>query len=239
MKVLFAGPSIYGAQFEFDGIELRPPAAHGDLARAVVDGACAIGLVDGNFEAIAAVWHKEILFALQEGVVVAGAASMGALRAAECARFGMMPIGKIAKEYLSGERDDDADVAMQHGPIAMGCPPVTDAMVDVEATVSSMRNSGSIDSEQTKLLLARARGLFFKHRNIDAIVSGLLEADHLKVLYKKYFISQKRIDAFELIDFLKQLPSQRTNFIKSWTLEIPQTWTTALSQITGSIVNQP
>lgn len=239
MKVLFAGPSIYGAQFELDGIELRPPAAHADLAKAVVDGACAIGLVDGNFEAIAAVWHKEILFALQEGVVVAGAASMGALRAAECAYFGMIPIGKIAKEYLSGARDDDADVAMQHGPTAMGCPPVTDALVDIEATVSSMRKSGCIDSEQTELLLARARGLYFKQRNIDAIVSGLCDADYLKVVYKEHFMSQKRVDAFELIDFLKQLPSQRTNFIGSWTLELPQTWTAALGRITSDIVDQP
>jgi len=239
MKVLFAGPSIYGAQFELDGIELRPPAAHGDLAKAVVDGACAIGLVDGNFEAIAAVWHKEILFALQEGVVVAGAASMGALRAAECARFGMIPVGKIANDYLSGELDDDAAVAVLHGPYELGCPPITDALVDIEATISSMEKSGCINAEQVNAMRGNARRIFFKQRNINAIVAGLCGADHLKALYKAHFINKKRIDALELIGFLKQLPCKRTNFIDSWTLEIPPTWTTALSQITSNTINQP
>jgi hypothetical protein len=52
------------------------------------------------------VWHKEIGFALMRGVVVIGAASMGALRAAEMHRYGMIPIGKIAQMYVDGEEDD-------------------------------------------------------------------------------------------------------------------------------------
>ncbi|NOZ38343.1 MAG: antibiotic resistance protein [Gammaproteobacteria bacterium] len=239
MKVLFAGPSIYGTHIDLEGIELRPPAAQGDLAQAVLEGASAIGLVDGNFEAIASVWHKEILFALNEGVTVAGAASMGALRAAECALFGMIPIGKIAKEYLNGTRDDDADVAMQHGPAALGCPPVTDAMVDVEKTLSSMQQVGCINSEQAKLLLANARRLFFKERKINAIVAGLNDADNLIAFYKKHFISQKQIDALEMVDFLYGLPASRRGCIPSFQLEEPQTWTVALAKIKGGLRSHP
>ncbi len=145
MKILFAGPSLYGATLDLTNIDLRPPAAQGDLLQAVVDGATAIGLVDGNFEAIASVWHKEILFAISEGVTVLGSSSMGALRAAECAPFGMVPLGKIATEFASGERDDDADVALCHGPIELGSPPTTLAMVDVEATVTAMAKAGCIN----------------------------------------------------------------------------------------------
>ena len=82
MRVIFAGPSLYGVPYDAPGIEVRPPAAQGDLLRAVIDGAGVIGLIDGAFEATAAVWHKEILHALGEGVAVVGGASMGALRAA-------------------------------------------------------------------------------------------------------------------------------------------------------------
>src|SRR5215212_2065593 len=48
-----------------------------------------IVLIDGAFARVPAVRHKEILFALSRGIDVHGAASMGALRAAELAPFGM------------------------------------------------------------------------------------------------------------------------------------------------------
>jgi hypothetical protein len=106
MKLVFAGPSIHGETVDLTGIELRPPAVQGDLLRAVVEGASVIGLIDGAFEATASVWHKEILHALSEGVAVVGGASMGALRAAECAAFGMEPVGQIARLLLSGAGGD-------------------------------------------------------------------------------------------------------------------------------------
>ena len=97
MKVLFAGPSVYGLDLDLSGIVLRHPAKQGDVIAAVRDGATAIGLVDGYFGGAAAVWHKEILYALSLGVRVLGASSMGALRAAECAAYGMEPIGEVAR----------------------------------------------------------------------------------------------------------------------------------------------
>ena len=70
-----------------------------------------IGIIDGGFEYTAPVWHKEILYALSAGTRVLGAASMGALRAAECHSFGMTGVGSIFKEYRDGTRIDDSDVA--------------------------------------------------------------------------------------------------------------------------------
>jgi hypothetical protein len=87
MRVIFAGPSfgrdIATLQTTYPSIEFRAPAARGDILQAVEDGARAIGIVDGYFGEMPSVWHKEILFALQQNVIVAGGASMGALRAAE------------------------------------------------------------------------------------------------------------------------------------------------------------
>ena len=235
MKILFAGPSIYGADINLDSIELKPPAAHGDLARAVLDGASAIGLVDGVFETIASVWHKEILFAIQRGVTVAGAASMGALRAAECVQFGMIPIGKVAHSYIDGSLDDDAAVAILHGPDDLGCPPFTQALVDVEVTIFHMQHCKFIKPNQAKQMLENARRTFFKERTMDAIVSGLPNADYLKQQYKKYFVSQKQTDALELIKFMKQLPKQDSKQEPSWKFAQPQTWTIALNKIMDEI----
>ena len=49
MKVLFAGPSIYGLDLDLAGVDLRHPAKQGDVIAAVRDGAAAIGLIDGYF----------------------------------------------------------------------------------------------------------------------------------------------------------------------------------------------
>jgi hypothetical protein len=69
--------------------------------------------VDGYFERVPAVWHKEVLWAISQGIRVYGSASMGALRAAELSAFGMIGIGKIFEWYRDGviERDDEVAVA--------------------------------------------------------------------------------------------------------------------------------
>lgn len=51
---------------------------------------------------VPAVWHKELLYTLQEGVEVCGASSMGALRAAELESFGMLGVGVIFQAYRDG-----------------------------------------------------------------------------------------------------------------------------------------
>ena len=156
MKVVFAGPSIHGAPFDARGLELRGPAAQGDLTLATKQGARVIGLIDGAFSSVAAVWHKEILFALSQGVAVYGAASMGALRAAECAAFGMIPVGLIAHAYLAGELDDDGAVALTMGPAALGWPATTEPLVDVWATADHLVSMGILTREQGTRLTAAA-----------------------------------------------------------------------------------
>ena len=84
------------------GVTCAPPAAQGDVYRAALSRPVAIGLVDGYFERVPAVWHKEILWALSQGIHVFGSASMGALRAAELAPFGMVGVGAIFEAYRDG-----------------------------------------------------------------------------------------------------------------------------------------
>ena len=121
----FLGPTLEaGEAREILAADYLPPVRQGDIYRALsarkVD---AIAIVDGIFENHAAVWHKEVLWALSQGVAVYGAASMGALRAAELDLFGMIGIGKIYQAYKSGRYepfDDpfegDDEVAVVHGP---------------------------------------------------------------------------------------------------------------------------
>ena len=211
VKLLFAGPSLAGVTPDLGDIELRPPAAHGDLARAVLAGATVIGLVDGLFEAVAAVWHKEILFALSRGVLVLGAASMGALRAAECAAFGMEPVGAIALSCLDGSRDDDADVGLVHAPAELGYLPLTEPMVDIEATLARLAALDLLSRDEQRRIIEHAGAIFFGARTVDVIVPPMLADRRSAILaaYDTHRMRQKQADALALLDRLRMLPDRR------------------------------
>ena len=132
--VLFAGPSIAGLALPSD-IALRPPAICGDLAALMSAPPIAVGLVDGQFGVAPTVWHKEILELLASGVRVLGAASIGALRAAELADEGMEGVGAIYEAYRSGTIERDDAVMLLQAPAEFDFEPLSLALVDAECTL--------------------------------------------------------------------------------------------------------
>lgn len=228
MKVVFVGPSLPQAhEYASRDISIRPPATQGDILTAVRDGATVIGLVDGGFEYTAPIWHKEILFALSRGVIVFGAASMGALRAAECAAFGMIGIGRIFQDYASGELVDDADVALLHAPPKMGSVALTLPMVSVRATVRKLVRSGSLPASTGDEVIRSAECIFFKERTwrrvVDAVRRGE-QADELVALLTRDYIDQKRLDAVELVEAINQFHPPKSIILKDWTFQETTTW---------------
>ena len=105
-----------------------------------------IGVIDGYFEVTPTVWHKEILWAMAQGIHVFGAASIGALRAAELDAFGMKGIGRIYEDFRDGVLEDDDEVAVLHGPAELGYPPLTEAMVNIRATLAAAAREGIISA---------------------------------------------------------------------------------------------
>jgi hypothetical protein len=127
--VYFVGPSLYGVKVDRNNShELwLPPARQGELLSTMLRfRPSVVVLIDGVFHQSQSVWHKEIGYALMRGVVVIGAASMGALRAAEMHRYGMIGIGEVYKRYRDGEEDDSL-VAMSFDPTTY--KPLSNAVV--------------------------------------------------------------------------------------------------------------
>jgi hypothetical protein len=223
LKVVFAGPSIHGVDIDFAGIDLRRPAQQGDVEQAVADGAQVIGLIDGHYQQVGAVWHKELLFALSSGVAVYGAASIGALRAAECEAFGMKPVGIIAQRYCSGELVDDADVALLNAPAEMGYQPITEPLVNAMATIDAISAAGAISPPEHDALLRAAKTLFFADRSPESIVATAdLGGRKSRILacYLANRVDLKAIDAALLVDAVRQHrasppQSPRWSFAKS------------------------
>ncbi|HWI87120.1 MAG TPA: YcaO-like family protein [Sphingomonas sp.] len=170
--VLFVGPSLDPALIP-DNIEIRAPAICGDLAALLADPPPAVGLVDGCFEIAPTVWHKEILDLMAHGVPIAGAASLGALRAAELHMFGMIGIGRIFAAYADESVVRDDAVLLSHAPAELDWRPLTVALVDAEAALQQADLSPP-ERRQMQRIVRRAD---FRHRTWKAC----LETYHERV----------------------------------------------------------
>ncbi|HXV30471.1 MAG TPA: TfuA-like protein, partial [Sinorhizobium sp.] len=146
--VAFLGPtlSVGEARRLLDAVYL-PPAAQGSIVLAVKEfQPKTILLIDGIFQSEPAVRHKEILWALSRGIHVVGAASMGALRAAELYRYGMIGIGLIYRWYRRFHFAPDDAVAVLHGPASVGWAALTCARIDLRRTLRAAERRALIAS---------------------------------------------------------------------------------------------
>lgn len=207
--VVFLGPTL--PVDEATGIleaEYLPPVELGDVWRVSQERPPAVGIVDGYFSTVPAVWHKEILFALSEGIPVYGAASMGALRAAELERFGMVPIGTIAEAYASGRLTGDDEVALLHADPEHGYPEhgyrsFSEALVNMRATVSASLAAGVVTPATGEAVVSVARSLFYPDRTWDRVLAATPapgpELAALRDWLPSGRVDQKRADAIALL----------------------------------------
>jgi hypothetical protein len=204
--IIFAGPSLPPhARPACGGIDWRPPVRQGDVYRAALSHPGAIGVVDGFFEVTPTVWHKEILWAMAQGIHVYGAASIGALRAAELDGFGMKGVGQIYENFRDGVLQDDDEVAVLHGPEALGYVVLTEAMVNVRATVEAAVRAGVVEPAAAAAMTGVAKALFYKNRTYSAIVKAaadIEEADRSRIeaWLTANSVDQKRADAAAMVE---------------------------------------
>ncbi|MGZ8282510.1 MAG: TfuA-like protein [Allosphingosinicella sp.] len=170
--VIFAGPSVPRSSRIVDSrLAWRPPASAGDLLRLLDHPPQIICLIDGFFDARPAVWHKEILLLMQAGAVVLGAASMGALRAAELDSFGMLGVGRIYRAYRAGQISGDDEVALIHASEDADWKPLTEPMVDVRATLLLAVRRKILSAETARHVRAAARSIHFADRTWPGILA--------------------------------------------------------------------
>lgn len=178
VDVVFAGPTLSCEQVEehLPGSVCLPPVSQGDVYRASLERPRAIGIIDGYFELVPAVWHKEILWAMHRGIHVFGAASMGALRAAELNRYGMVGVGAIFEAIAQGALRDDDEVAVAHGPADTDYKKLSEAMINIRATCARAAAQGVLTRATLTLLLQAAKALFYGQRSYSAAIAGAAEA---------------------------------------------------------------
>lgn len=214
--VIFLGPSLSHerARKIWADADYRPPARKGDLLKLASDpDVRMVGLVDGVFLQDYPPTPIEVYqLARKPGVLLAGAASLGALRAVELEKFGMVGIGTVFHLYKRGRLNADDEVAVTFSPEG-DYRLQSEAMVDIRFNLFLARKKGVI-SRETKRLIARvAKGIYFPHRNYsDIIEQALARSGDLSGevrAFKEYISSNrksiKEIDAIRLVRHFKEM----------------------------------
>ena len=200
--VVFAGPSL-PVPCEVEGklpIQRLGPAAQGDVLRAALLRPAAIVLIDGFFEAFPAVYHKEILWSLDAGIPVYGAASTGALRAAELHSFGMVGVGEIFDAFVDGTLTRDDEVALTHAPKEVAYSYLSEPLVNIRWTLSAAVTTAILRPEIAAQLLRMTEAEFYPNRSYDTLLAACSKIDPdtvegFRVWLLTGRIDQKNIDA--------------------------------------------
>lgn len=234
--IVFVGPTLSPADLTIlrIGATVLGPAACGDVLDACRERPPAIALIDGVFDHQLAVWHKEILWALAQGIPVYGAASMGALRAVELQEFGMIGVGRVFELFATGFLEDDDEVAIVHDDAEHGYKGRSEAMVNIRITLDSAVVAGVLSPDSRDTLISRTKANFYPDRSYQSLLSspggGVGEAqlrDLAAWLQAGHEVNQKRADALALLERLNsdlQGEPGRTTVFPAFTFEHTDAW---------------
>jgi hypothetical protein len=204
---IFLGPTLAekDARAELDAVYL-PPVSAGDVYRLWRRRPRAIGIVDGYFDRVPAVWHKEIMWVIERGVHVFGGAGLGALRAAELDTFGMYGVGWVYQAFRQETLDRDDEVAVRHGPADDGYRPLSEAMVNIRRTLAVAEHQGIIAAATAGILLTAGTALFYPGRTwpellraAEAARADTAELDALRRWLPAGRIDQQAADAIAML----------------------------------------
>jgi hypothetical protein len=214
--IIFLGPSLSHEKASkiLPEAEFRPPAKKGDLLRrAASPDVSMVGLVDGVFLQDYPPTPIEVYqLARREGVLLAGAASLGALRAVELEKFGMVGIGRVFELYKGGKIDADDEVAVTFADGDFHLQ--SEAMVDIRYNLFLAHKKGIIGKDTKKALAKVAKATYFPHRNYPDIIEATRrkyrdslnnydDIDAFQTYIEKNRKSLKEMDAIKLVEFFK------------------------------------
>jgi hypothetical protein len=184
---------------------ILPPARQGDVISNLMEYEPShVLLLEGLFHSSLSVWHKELAWSmLIPGVKgVYGAASMGALRAADLADYGMIGSGKIFNWFYEGVTFDESEVSAVYveGPNET-FKSYTVPLCNVRGALLKGLEEKLLSAEEAEKIFTDARAIHWTERTERAL--GLLGFPVLIEILKGH--NQKAIDALELLYTFRDL----------------------------------
>jgi len=215
--IIFVGPSldVKKAKKIFDA-DYRPSAKKGDFI-GILSGLSdvdpiVVGLIDGLFLQDYPPTPIEVYQLLRRrNSLVLGGASLGALRAVELEKYGMIGVGKIFELYKLRKFTADDEVAVTFNEETQHLQ--SEAMIDIRYNLLRAFKEGVIDEDTRMTTVKVAKSMYFPDRNyVDIMSETAKRFPHLSESMKSLssFIINKRQslkekDAVRLIVYAKTL----------------------------------
>ena len=206
--IVFIGPSLpLDEAKKILKAYYRPPVARGDITNLLLDPPHIIGIIDGVFHQQPAVSHREILQAIEAGIIVVGGASMGALRSAELDGAGMKGIGTVYQYYKDGIIESDDDVAIVFNPETY--EQLSEALVSMRYNFQMAEQEGLISHEDFLTLYNTAKAIFYPQRTYAKVFSES-GFDKAKISVLQSYLKRKGLDiktedAKAVLEYIKNI----------------------------------
>jgi TfuA protein len=168
--IFFASDSAYLIKEKFGNyIEIRPPIKHGDLQQLLADTKSApVVICDGIFAGNLAITPRECIQFITSNRILIGCSSMGALRAADCFKRGMVGVGEVFMGYILGRYKSDADVATLYEEESKS--ELTVSLVHADIAIRSAIGSEEIRSTTYKSCIRALRLLPWWERYLGSVI---------------------------------------------------------------------
>ena len=167
--IVFLGPSLSTEKAKkILDADYRKPAKKGDFLQLVFKETKYVGLIDGFFLQDYPPTPIEIYNLLRKkGTKVYGSSSLGALRAVELSKYGMIGVGKIFNLYRKGILDADDEVAVTFTGYSNY---KSEALIDIRYNLFLAQKMGIIDIETKKVILRISKQTYFPYRTYSDIL---------------------------------------------------------------------
>ena len=214
--VVFVGPSLDPEKArKILEADYRPPAKKGDLIKLIMsldEKETVVGLVDGYFLLDYPPTPIEVYqLIVRPNTVVIGSSSIGALRAVELEKFGMIGIGKIFQLFKLGKLDADDEVAVTFSQDLYRLQ--SEAMVDIRYNLYLSLKRGFVDKETKDAIAKVAKSIYFPYRTYQNIIEETIknypQLENNARRFEAYILrnrkSLKERDALKLIEHIRDM----------------------------------
>jgi TfuA protein len=210
--VIFLGPSLSREKArKILDADYRLPAKKGDLLQLILKEVDIVGLVDGYFLQDYPPTPIEVYNLVRKrNVKVFGSSSLGALRAVELGKYGMIGIGKIFRLFRDGILESDDEVAVTFTDYTNY---KSEALIDIRYNLFLAKKYKIIDYRTERSILKVSKQTYFPYRTYEDILDKCNlkypETNSQVESFRGYILNNKKSlkerDAVRLLKHIKSI----------------------------------
>ncbi len=210
--VIFLGPSLSREKArKILDADYRLPAKKGDLLQLILKEVDIVGLVDGYFLQDYPPTPIEVYNLVRKrNVKVFGSSSLGALRAVELGKYGMIGIGKIFRLFRDGILESDDEVAVTFTDYTNY---KSEALIDIRYNLFLAQKYKIIDNRTGRSILKVSKQTYFPYRTYEDILDKCKlkypEINSQVESFRGYILNNKKSlkerDAVRLLKHIKSI----------------------------------